>query len=55
MRDQGSSWGEYMLHMLKAQVLLKEQFGISALANDMTGEMATLTNSVGSGASAEND
>lgn len=55
VRDQGSSWGEYMLHMLKVQVLLKEKFGIEALANDMTGEMALLTNSVGSGASAEND
>ncbi len=44
-----------MLHMLKVQVLLKEKFGIEALANDMTGEMALLTNSVGSGASAEND
>ena len=55
VRDQGASWGEYMLHMLKAQIMLKEHFGLRALANDMTKEMQALTDSVGGGASAEND
>ena len=55
VRDQGSSWGEYMMHMLKVQILLKERFGITALVNDMTEEMSMLTKSMGNGASAEND
>ena len=55
VRDQGSSWGEYMMHMLKVQILLKERFGITALVNDMTEEMSMLTKSMGNGARADND
>ena len=55
VRDQGSSWGEYMLHMGKVQKLMIDKFGVKVRKNDMTGELANLTKSLGSGASAEND
>jgi len=55
VRDQGSSWGEYMLHMGKVQKLMIDKFGVKGRKNDMTGALAKLTKSLGSGASAEND
>jgi hypothetical protein len=55
VRDQGVSWGEYMLHMIKVQKLMLEKFGVKARNNDMTDKMASLTKSLGDGASAEND
>ena len=55
VRDQGSSWGEYMLHMGKVQKLMIDKFGVKVRKNDMTGDLANLTKSLGSGASAEND
>ena len=55
VRDQGASWGEYMLHMAKVQKLMVDEFGIKARSNDMTAELATLTESLGGGESAEND
>jgi hypothetical protein len=55
VRDQGETWGGYMMHMLKLQKLLIAEFGIKARNNDMTGDMATLTKSLGDGASSEND
>tara|TARA_Y100001970_G_scaffold45236_1_gene56707 strand:- start:7393 stop:8796 length:1404 start_codon:yes stop_codon:yes gene_type:complete len=55
VKDQGSSWGEYQLHMLKLQTLLSQSFPIAAKANDMTAEISTLTEALGDGASAEND
>jgi hypothetical protein len=55
VRDQGETWGGYMMHMLKVQKLLISEFGIKARNNDMTGKMAALTKSLGDGASSEND
>ena len=55
VRDQGESWGGYMMHMLKVQKLLIAEFGIKARNNDMTGKMAALTKLLGDGASSEND
>ena len=55
VRDQGSSWGEYMLHMVKVQKLLINKFDVKARKNDMTGKMAELIKSLGDSASAEND
>jgi len=55
VRDQGETWGGYMMHMLKLQKLLIAEFGIKARNNDMTGKMAALTESLGEGASSEND
>ena len=55
VRDQGSSWGEYMLHMVKVQKLLLDKFGLKARKKDMTTKMASLLKSLGGGTSAEND
>ena len=54
-RDQGSSWGEYMLHMLKVQKLMVDKFGVKARNNDRISAMADLSKSLGGGNSAEND
>ena len=55
VRDQGSEWGEYMLHMAKVQNLLIEKFGVKARNNDVTGDMKALAETLGGKASAEND
>ena len=55
VRDQGSSWGEYMLHMGKVQKLMADKFGVKVRKNDMTRELASLIKNLGSGTSAEND
>lgn len=55
MRDQGSSWGEYMLHMAKVQQLMIDQFGVKARANDVTGDMKGLADTLGGKSTAEND
>jgi len=55
VRDQGQSWGEYMLHMVKLQRLLVSKFGIKAQNKKITGDIADLAKKLGSGKSAEND
>ncbi len=55
VRDQGSSWGEYMIHMGKIQKLMIDTFGVKARNNDITGDMAALIATLGDGANAEND
>ncbi len=55
VRDQGSDWGEYMLHMAKVQALLIEKFGVKARNNDVTGDIRALAGALGGKASAEND
>jgi hypothetical protein len=55
VRDQGSSWGEYMLHMVKVQKLLADKFKIKAKAKDESKKLSELTKSLGGGSSAEND
>ena len=55
VRDQGLTWGEYMLHMAKIQQLMIDKFGVTARNNDVTGDMADLAKSLGGGNSAEND
>ena len=55
VRDQGQSWGEYMLHMVKLQRLLVGKFGIKAQNKKITGDIADLAKKLGSGKSAEND
>ncbi len=55
LRDQGSSWGEYMLHMAKVQKLLIDEFGVKARASDVTGDMKDLAGKLGGKATAEND
>lgn len=55
VRDQGLPWGEYMLHMAKVQQLMIDRFKVQAQNNDVTGDMAELTKSLGGTNSAEND
>ena len=55
VRDQGLPWGEYMLHMAKVQQLMIDTFKVQARNNDVTGDMAELTKSLGGTNSAEND
>jgi len=55
IRDQGGTWGEYMLHMAKVQKLMVDKFGVKARNNAITGDIADLTKKLGSGDSAEND
>lgn len=45
----------YMLHMLKLQNLLVEEFGVVARNNDKIASIANLAETLGSGSSAEND
>lgn len=46
---------EYMLHMLKVQKLMVDQFGVKARANDVMADLGDLADKLGSGASVEND
>ena len=55
VRDQGGSWGEYMVHMAKVQKLMVDKFGVKARNKAITGDIATLAKKLGSGDSAEND
>lgn len=55
VRDQGGSWGEYMLHMAKIQKLLVDKFGVTARSKAISGNIADLTKKLGGGSSAEND
>jgi hypothetical protein len=55
VRDQGTSWGEYMLHMAKVQKLMVAKFGVKARNKDVTGGIAVLTKSLGGGSNSEND
>ena len=55
LRDQGPAIGEYMVHMLKVQKLMVDAFGVTARNNDVTGELAALSEAIEAGASAEND
>ena len=55
LRGDGKAWGEYMLHMAKAQRLLIDRFGVKARNNDVTGEMEALSATLGDKDSGEND
>ena len=55
VRNQGHSWGEYMLHMVKLQRLMVSKFDIKAQNKKITGDIADLAKKLGSGKSAEND
>ena len=54
VRDQ-TNWGEYMLHMAKAQRLLEDKFGVKAKNKAIGGDLADLAKQLGAGNSAEND
>lgn len=55
MKDQGESWAGYMVHMVKVQKLMAENFQSRAKVNDFTGKLASLVKAAGGGSSAEND
>lgn len=55
VRDQGVSWGEYMVHMAKLQRLLVDKFGVKAKNNAISGDIADLAKKLGAANSAEND
>ena len=55
IKDQGKSMGGYMLHMLKIQKLMVQEFGVKARANDKLASIKGLIEKVGKGDSAEND
>lgn len=46
---------EYMLHMLKVQKLMVDEFGVKARNKDVMADLGELADKLGSGASAEND
>ena len=55
IKDQGQTMGEYMLHMLKIQRLMVEEYGVKARVNDKLASLEGLMKKVGKGDSAEND
>lgn len=46
---------QYMLHMLKVQQLMVDQFGVKARNKDVLGDMGALADKLGSGGYVEND
>lgn len=54
-KDQGSEWGEYMLHMLKIQKLMVDKFDVKARNKDQLSKIADLSKKLGGSNSAEND
>ncbi|MBL41382.1 MAG: DUF4856 domain-containing protein [Rhodospirillaceae bacterium] len=54
-KDQGSSWEEYMLHMLKVQKLMVDEFKVAARNKDQLSGIADLSKKLGGSNSAEND
>jgi hypothetical protein len=55
VRDQGGTWGNYMLHMAKIQKLMVDKFGVKARNKAISGGIAELTKKLGGGEGAEND
>ena len=55
VRDQSVAWGEYMVHMAKAQKLMVDKFDVKARNNTITGDIADLAKKLGAGSGAEND
>ena len=55
VKDQGSSWEEYMLHMLKVQKLMVDEFKVAARNKDQLAGIADLSKKLGGSNSAEND
>lgn len=55
LRDQGTSIGDYMLHMLKVQKLMADTYRIKARDNDQLAGLDALSRELGDSNSAEND
>jgi hypothetical protein len=55
IQSDSETWGGYMVHMLKVQNLMVDEFGVVARSNDQTAGLSDLVNSLGAKSSAEND
>ena len=55
VRDQGITWGEYMVHMAKIQKLMIDEFGVRARNNAIAGDIEAMSKALGVPRSAEND
>ncbi|MBK18203.1 MAG: DUF4856 domain-containing protein [Rhodospirillaceae bacterium] len=55
VKGEASGLGEYMAHMLKAQKLMVDKFGVKARNNDQMANMSEMLKKLGSGSAAEND
>lgn len=55
LTDQTKDHGEYMLHMVKLQRLLKSKFTIKALKNEIAGDLEDMAKSLGTKVNNEND
>lgn len=55
VKGEAPPLGEYMLHMVKVQKLMADEFGVSARNNDVMAGMADLMKKLGPKSSAEND
>ena len=55
IRDREMSLEDYQVNMLKVQQLLKDTFGLKALANDAPGALAALAEKLGATEAAETD
>tara|TARA_E500000178_G_C16719769_1_gene616655 strand:+ start:201 stop:680 length:480 start_codon:yes stop_codon:yes gene_type:complete len=55
VRDQGETWAGYMVHMVKVQRLMVDEFGVRVKVNDATSDLTALLKAAGGGANAEND
>ena len=45
VRDQGGTWGEYMLHMAKVQKLMVDKFGVKARNNAISAKSGSFRRS----------
>ncbi len=55
VQSDAETWGGYMVHMLKVQNLMVDEFGVVAKSHDQTAGLSDLVNSLGAKSSAEND
>ena len=55
LKDEGSGWGEYKLHMLKVQKLMVDAFQVKARSKDKLSDMSNLAEKLGGSNSSEND
>ena len=55
VRERRMTWNDYQLNMLKVQKLLQDTFGLEALINDATADLAALAGALETEASAETD
>ena len=55
VQSDSETWGGYMVHMLKVQNLMVDEFGVVARSNDQTAGLSELVKSLGAKSSAEND